>query len=108
MASTIISFEAHEPRIQNAVPIDNYDDFHPSYQFIRALKQEKDFLLDQDNMMVISPDLGGMKRAVFYANVLGVNMGMFYLRKDYSSADHSKVEFEFLGNDPAEKNAPSR
>ena len=98
--STVITFEAHEPRIQNSVPIDNYDDFHPSYQFVKTIKQDKEIAIDKDRTMVISPDLGGMKRAVFYANVLGLNMGMFYLRRNYTSSNNELIGIEFLGNDP--------
>ena len=98
----IITFDAHDPRIQNAVPIRGFDNFYTSLQFIRELLfTEKDLLIDKDHLMVISPDEGGMTRAVYYANVLGVEMGMFYKRRDYSTIVDGRnpiVAHEFLGS----------
>ena len=81
----IITFDAHDPRVQNAIPLKGFETVQPIYQFIKSLlKVEKDLQIDSDHMMVISPDEGGMKRAIFFANVLGLDMGMFYKRRDYT------------------------
>jgi ribose-phosphate pyrophosphokinase len=97
----IITFDAHDPRVQNAVPIEGFDNFYTSYQFIQAiLATEKGLQLDSDHLMIISPDEGGMTRAVFYANNLGVDIGMFYIRRDYSvvvDGTNPVVAYEFLG-----------
>ena len=83
--SNIITFDAHDPRVQNAIPLHGFDNFEPPYQFIKALfGREKDLQIDKEHIMVISPDEGAMNRAVFFANNLGVDMGMFYKRRDYS------------------------
>ena len=107
--STITTFDAHEPRMQNALPIQGFDIFHTSYQFIRTLmEKDPDIQIDKSNLMIISPDVGGMKRAVYYANQLGVDMGMFYHRLDYTQMinnEHPVAAIEFLGNDIAGKNA---
>ena len=99
----IITFDAHDPRVQNAVPIEGFDNFYTSFQFIQALlKEDKSINFDQGELMVISPDEGGMSRAVFYANILGVDMGMFYKRRDYTTVIEGKnpiVAHEFLGRD---------
>ncbi|MCR4851812.1 MAG: ribose-phosphate pyrophosphokinase [Lachnospiraceae bacterium] len=97
----IITIDAHDPKVQNAVPLTGFDNFTPPYQFIRALlKTERDMIIDKDNMIVISPDEGALDRAVYFANVLGVNTGMFYKRRDYSTIVNGKnpiVAHEFLG-----------
>ena len=97
----LITIDAHDPKVQNAVPLTGFDNFTPPYQFIRALlKTEKDMIIDKDNMIVISPDEGALDRAVYFANVLGVNTGMFYKRRDYSTIIEGKnpiVAHEFLG-----------
>ena len=81
----IITFDAHDPRVQNAIPLKGFETVQPIYQFIKhLLKHEKDLQIDSDHMMVISPDEGGMGRAVFFANVLGLDLGMFYKRRDYT------------------------
>ena len=104
----IITFDAHDPRVQNAIPLKGFETVQPIYQFIKyLLREEKELQIDSDHMMVISPDEGGMGRAVYYASLLGVNMGTFYRRKDYSitvNGDHPIVSVEFLGNDLAGKN----
>ena len=80
--NNIITFDAHDPRINNSIPLNGFDNFLPPYQFIRALlDKNKDLLIDKDHLMVISPDEGAMHRAVYFANVLGVDMGMFCSRK---------------------------
>lgn len=102
-----ITFDAHDPRVQNAIPIKSFENFFTSLQFIQALvKTEPELKIDQENLMVISPDEGGMSRSVYYANVLGVDMGMFYKRRDYSVIENGKnpiVAHEFLGNDVSGK-----
>lgn len=105
---TIITFDAHDNRVQNAIPIHGFDNFFTSYQFISSfLENNPDMKVDKDHLMIISPDEGGMRRAVYYAGLLGVDMGMFYKRRDYSrTADggaHPVVSIEFLGNDVSGK-----
>ena len=99
--SNFITFDAHDPRVQNAIPLNGFDNFFPTYQFLKALvKEVKDFKLDNDHLMIISPDEGAMQRAVYFSNVMGVNMGMFYKRRDYSTIVNGKnpiVAHEFLG-----------
>lgn len=104
----IITFDAHDDRVQNATPLQGFETVRPSYQFIKALLNvEKNLKIDSDNLMVISPDEAGMNRAVYMANVLGVDMGMFYKRRDYSTVlengRHPVVADEFLGADVAGK-----
>lgn len=98
----IITFDAHDPRVQNAIPIRGFDNFYTSLQFIRELvNTEQDLQIKDKQLMVISPDEGGMNRAVYYANVLGVDMGMFYKRRDYSTIVDGRnpiVAHEFLGS----------
>jgi ribose-phosphate pyrophosphokinase len=98
----ILTFDAHDPRVQNAIPLNGFDTIQPAYQFIKGLLRTVDDLqIDSDHMLVISPDEGGMKRAVYFANVLGLDMGMFYKRRDYTQiVDGSNpiVAFEFLGS----------
>lgn len=100
--SNFITFDAHDPRVQNAEPLRGFDNFTPPYQFIRALLANDDSLLiDKDNLIVISPDEGALDRAVYFANVLGVDTGMFYKRRDYSTIVNGKnpiVAHEFLGD----------
>lgn len=97
----IITFDAHDPRVQNAIPLKGFETVQPIYQFIKyLLKNEKELDIDNDHMMVISPDEGGMGRAVFFANVLGLDMGMFYKRRDYTKIVDGRnpiVAHEFLG-----------
>ena len=100
--SNFITFDAHDPRVQNAIPLNGFDNFFPTYQFLKALvKEVKDFKLDNDHLMIISPDEGAMSRAVYFSNILGVDMGMFYKRRDYSTVVNGKnpiVAHEFLGD----------
>lgn len=97
-----ITFDAHDPRVQNATPLHGFDNFTPPYQFIRALLDvEDDLIIDKDHITVISPDEGALDRAVYFGNVLGVNTGMFYKRRDYSVIVNGKnpiVAHEFLGD----------
>lgn len=101
-AQNIITFDAHDPRVVNSIPINGFDNYMPPYQFIRTiLKVDKDLKLDNDHLMIISPDEGGMNRAVYFANVLGVDMGMFYKRRDYTKVVDGRnpiVAHEFLGS----------
>ena len=98
----IITFDAHDPRVQNAIPLSGFDTVQPAYQFIKGLLRHVDGLqFDSDHMMVISPDEGGMKRAVYTANVLGLDMGMFYKRRDYTQVVDGRnpiLAHEFLGS----------
>lgn len=98
----IITFDAHDPRVQNAIPLKGFETAQPTYQFIKhILKHEKDLQIDSDHMMVISPDEGGMNRAVYFANVLGLDLGMFYKRRDYTRVVDGRnpiVAHEFLGS----------
>lgn len=100
--SNIITFDAHDPRVQNSIPLSGFDNFMPTYQFIKALlNHDKTLKIDKDNLMVISPDEGAMSRAVYLANNLGVDMGMFYKRRDYSTIIDGRnpiVAHEFLGS----------
>ena len=97
----IITFDAHDPRVQNAIPMSGFESIQPNYQFIKALFHSvKDLTVDSEHMMIISPDEGAMTRAVYYANVLGIDMGMFYKRRDYSRVVGGRnpiVAHEFLG-----------
>jgi ribose-phosphate pyrophosphokinase len=98
---SIITFDAHDPRVQNAIPLKSFETIMPTYQFIKALlKNVPDIRTDADHMMVISPDEGAMARAVYFGNVLGVDVGMFYKRRDYSTIVDGRnpiVAHEYLG-----------
>lgn len=97
----IITFDAHDARVQNATPLHGFETVKPSYQFIKALlKNEKGLQIDNEHFMIISPDEGSMNRAIYLANVLGVDMGMYYKRLDYSkriNGRHPVAAYEFLG-----------
>ena len=101
--SNILTFDAHDPRVQNAIPLKGFDTFTPAYQFMKALfRSVPDIKADKEHLMIISPDEGAMHRAVYFSNVLGVDMGMFYKRRDYSTIIGGKnpiVAHEFLGDD---------
>lgn len=98
----IITFDAHDPRVQNAIPLKGFETVQPAYQFIKGILREvPDLQIDSDHMMIISPDEGGTNRAVYLANVLGLDMGMFYKRRDYSKIVDGRnpiVAHEFLGS----------
>lgn len=98
----IITFDAHDPRVQNAIPLHGFETVQPAYQFIKGLLcNVKGLQIDSDHMMVISPDEGGMSRAIYIANVLGLDMGMFYKRRDYTRIVNGRnpiVAHEFLGS----------
>ncbi len=98
----IITFDAHDPRVQNAIPLKGFETVQPAYQFIKGILREvKDLKIDAEHMMIISPDEGGTNRAVYLANVLGLDMGLFYKRRDYSKIVDGRnpiVAHEFLGS----------
>ena len=98
----IITFDAHDPRVQNAIPLHGFETVQPAYQFIKGLlRNVKGLQIDSDHMMIISPDEGGMSRAIYIANVLGLDMGMFYKRRDYTTIVNGRnpiVAHEFLGS----------
>lgn len=100
--SNFITFDAHDPRVMNAIPLGGFDNFMPTYQFLKALlRSVPDLTIDNDHLMIISPDEGAMNRAVYLANNLGVDMGMFYKRRDYSKVVNGRnpiVAHEFLGS----------
>lgn len=97
----IITFDAHDPRVQNSIPLHGFETVQPAYQFIKnILKNTDDIQIDNDHLMIVSPDEGGTNRAVYMAGVLGVDMGMFYKRRDYSKIVDGRnpiVAHEFLG-----------
>ena len=100
--SNIITFDAHDPRVQNAIPLSGFDNFMPTYQFLKALlRSVPDLQIDNEHLMIISPDEGAMARAVYFSNILGVDMGMFYKRRDFSRVVDGRnpiVAHEFLGS----------
>ena len=102
MGVSNITFDAHDPRVQNAIPLNGFDNFMPTYQFVKALfKHDQSLIIDKDHLMIISPDEGAMSRAVYLANNMGVDMGMFYKRRDYSRVVNGRnpiVAHEFLGS----------
>lgn len=98
----IITFDAHDARVQNAIPLSGFETVRPAYQFVKGLlKDIKDIQIDSEHLMLISPDEGGMGRAIYLANILGVDMGMFYKRRDYTRIVNGRnpiVAHEFLGS----------
>lgn len=107
--SNILTFDAHDPRVQNAIPLAGFDDVHCTYQMIKALcKNVPDVKLDRDHVVVISPDEGAMGRCMYYSTILGIDLGMFYKRRDYSIVVNGKnpiVAHEYLGRDLHGKDA---
>ena len=99
----VVTFDAHDPRVQNAVPLMGFDNLRPSYQVLKKmLRSFPDMVIDRDEFMVISPDEGALDRNMFYASVMGVEMGMFYKRRDYSRVVDGRnpiVAHEYLGSD---------
>ncbi len=98
----IITFDAHDARVQNAIPLHGFETVQPAYQFIKGLlRNVKGLSLDTDHLMMISPDEGGMSRAIYMANVLGLDIGMFYKRRDYTRVENGRnpiIAHEFLGS----------
>ncbi len=99
--NTIITFDAHDPRVQNAIPLSGFENVMPTYQMIKALcKNVKDLRIDKESMMVVSPDEGAMQRNIYYSSVLGLDLGMFYKRRDYTKIVGGRnpiVAHEYLG-----------
>lgn len=106
--TNIITFDAHDPRVQNAIPLNGFENIRPTYQMIKAcLKYDKDIILKKDHTMIVSPDEGAMSRCMYYSSVLGMDLGMFYKRRDYSTVIDGKnpiVAHEFLGSSVEGKN----
>lgn len=100
--SNLITFDAHDARVCNATPLMGFDNVMPSYQVLKALFREiKDLEVSPETFMVVSPDEGALNRNMYYASVLGVQMGMFYKRRDYSTIVNGRnpiVAHEYLGN----------
>ena len=105
--SNILTFDAHDPRVCNAIPLAGFDDVRPTYQMIKALvKTVPDIIIDKENLMMISPDEGAMGRCMYYSSVLGVDVGMFYKRRNYSIVINGKNPIEaheYLGQDLTDK-----
>ncbi len=105
--SNVITFDAHDPRVQNAVPLNNFDNVQPFYQMLKALfRYFPDIIVDKDHTMVISPDEGAAPRNIYYSSMLGVDMGLFYKRRDYSTVVNGRnpiIAHEYLGADVAGK-----
>ncbi len=105
--NNVITFDAHDPRVQNAVPLNGFENVHATYQMIKAcLRYDDKIILNKDNTMIISPDEGAMGRCIYYSSVLGMDLGMFYKRRDYSTIVDGKnpiIAHEFLGTDLAGK-----
>lgn len=100
--TNILTFDAHDPRVQNAIPSGSFETVQPYYQMIKALhKTQPDVSFEFDNTMVVSPDEGGMSRCIYYSSILGIDLGMFYKRRDYSRVVHGRnpiIAHEFLGD----------
>ena len=103
----VLTFDAHDPRVQNAIPLSGFDNIMPVYQFVKSLlRSTDDLVIDKEHMMVISPDEGAMQRAMYFSNVLEVDIGMFYKRRDYSVVVDGRnpiVAHEFLGDSVKDK-----
>ncbi len=101
--SNIITFDAHDPRVQNAIPLSGFEDVHPNYQMIKALLREfPDISLSPDDIMLVSPDEGAMSRSIYYSSVLGIDLGMFYKRRDFTKIVNGRnpiLAHEYLGRD---------
>ena len=99
----IITFDAHDPRVQNAVPLMGFDNFFATYQILKVLiKSYPELIFDKEHFMIVSPDEGAMSRNIYYASVLGLDLGMFYKRRDYSTIVNGRnpiLQHEFIGND---------
>ena len=107
--TNIITFDAHDPRVCNAIPLSGFDNVRPSYQMIKALiRAVPDIVIDKDNLMMISPDEGAMGRCMYYSSVLGIDIGVFYKRRNYSVIINGKNPIEaheYLGQDLTGKDA---
>lgn len=98
---SIITFDAHDPRVQNSIPLNGFENVQPYYQMIKALiKNISDIKIDPEHLMIVSPDEGGMSRCIYYSSILGLDLGMFYKRRDYSTIINGRnpiVSHDFLG-----------
>ncbi len=105
--TNLITFDAHDPRVQNSIPLHGFEDVRSSYQFIKAMvRRFPDIKIDPDSTMIISPDEGGMGKCMYYSSVMGIDLGMFYKRRDYSIIIDGKnpiVAHEYLGRDVSGK-----
>ena len=105
--TNIITFDAHDPRVQNAIPLSGFDDVRPSYQMIKALvRNVPDVQINKESLMMISPDEGAMGRCMYFSSVLGLDIGMFYKRRNYSVIINGKNPIEaheYLGQDLTDK-----
>ena len=105
--TNLVTFDAHDPRVQNSIPLSGFEDVRSAYQMIKALLREfPDIDIDPDKTMIISPDEGGMGKCMYYSSVMGIDLGMFYKRRDYSVIVNGKnpiVAHEYLGRDVAGK-----
>jgi len=103
----IITFDAHDPRVQNAIPLKGFETVQPIYQYTKGLlKNFPDLKVDSEHMMIVSPDEGGMRRAIYFANMLKLDVGMFYKRRDYTKVVDGRnpiIAHEFLGADVEDK-----
>ncbi len=101
----IFTFDAHDPRVQNAIPLTGFNNLFPTYQIIRAfLKNEQNLVIDKSKMLVVSPDEGAMGRSIYYASMLGLNVNLFYKQRDYTTVINGKnpiIKHEFLGDNIA-------
>ena len=101
--TNIITFDAHDPRVQNAIPLSGFDDVRPSYQMIKALvRNVPDVVIDKDELIIISPDEGAMGRCMYFSSVLGLDIGMFYKRRNYAVVVNGRNPIEaheYLGRD---------
>lgn len=99
----IITFDVHDPNVQNAIPLISFDNLYPTYEIVKTvLREEQDLLVDKNKMIVISPDTGAMDRAIYYSSVLGLDIGLFYKRRDHSTVVNGKnpiVQHEYIGRD---------
>lgn len=104
----VITFDAHDPRVQNAVPLMGFDNFFATYQILKALRSRyPELKIDKDDFMIVSPDEGAMNRNIYYASVLGVDLGMFYKRRDYTTIVNGRnpiVSHEYIGSSVNGKN----
>lgn len=100
--SNIITFDAHDPRVCNAIPLSSFENLSPHYQVLKAMfRKEKDLMLHKDHMLVVSPDEGGLQRNIYYASMLGLNVSTFYKRRDYTRVVNGKnpiISHEYLGD----------
>ena len=105
--SNIITFDAHDSRVQNAVPLEGFESISTAYQMIKAMVHNvEDLHIDKEKMLIVSPDEGGMSRSMYFSSVLGLDLGMFYKRRDYSvivGGRNPIISHDFLGRDVAGK-----